>query len=480
MNLRIGTFLTAILAVLAATRTAGSRLKVHPGVHRVLRKQSTVDVIVTLTETTDAVLESIRGNSFPTRTARIEALTHKLQAQSKSAASEVVETLSRHDSSSLHKGFQTFWISNQVAIESAAFELIETLIWLPSVADIRVETPVTLDFPYFFPYFDNKVSGAQHRGHAWGTETIGAPQVWSSGATGQGIVVASIDSGVRSSHDTLKRNFQFPYLWYDPERKSTEPYDVNGHGTHTMALIAGAKGVGVAPGAKWLTCKGCRADGCREPDLLACAQFVLCPTDPRGNNADCSQAPHVVSNSWSGPSGDDWFQPVVDAWVAAGIIPVFSLGNTGEACGTTRSPGDYRNVIGVGATMPSDEIASFSSKGPSVSGRGKPDIVAPGFAIRSAYFGDDTSYIEGYGTSMAASYVAGAIALLLSARPNLTVDEVKHALFASAQQMHLDPSNATCGGTSDNQWPNNQYGHGRLNVLDAYERVRPTDVVSWD
>uniref|UniRef100_K3WRQ0 subtilisin n=1 Tax=Globisporangium ultimum (strain ATCC 200006 / CBS 805.95 / DAOM BR144) TaxID=431595 RepID=K3WRQ0_GLOUD len=70
---------------------------------------------------------------------------------------------------------------------------------------------------------------------------------------------------------------------------------------------------------------------------------------------------------------------------------------------------------------------------------------------------------------MAAPHAAGAIALLLSARPELMMDEVKRALFASTQQVHLGPSNVTCGGTSDSQSANKQYGHGRLNV-------RPTDV----
>uniref|UniRef100_K3WRQ1 subtilisin n=1 Tax=Globisporangium ultimum (strain ATCC 200006 / CBS 805.95 / DAOM BR144) TaxID=431595 RepID=K3WRQ1_GLOUD len=339
MNLRfLSSFIAALMLSIAALADADSR--VHPGVHHALRKQGTVNLIVTLAATTEAAVKSVHEVAFTARTAKIDALKTKLQEQAKAEAAPI-EALLHQEQDGLYAGFQTFWISNQVFIKAASFALVEKLARLSSVGTIEEEDVVYLALPYSSPFAKTmtmlatattrQTAELELTGYEWGVSKIGAPQVWSSGATGQGIVVASIGSGVRSNHKALKRNFQFPYLWYDPESKSAEPYDVNGHGTHTMALIAGAEGVGVAPGAKWLACKGCRAEGCREPDLLACAQFVMCPTDPHENNVDCSQAPRVVSNSWSGPSGDDWFQPVIDAWVAADIIPVFSLGNIGES-----------------------------------------------------------------------------------------------------------------------------------------------------
>lgn len=60
--------------------------------------------------------------------------------------------------------------------------------------------------------------------------------------------------------------------------------------------------------------------------------------------------------------------------MAAGIVPVFSIGNSGPNCNTANSPGDIKDVIGVGSTMITDSISSFSSVGPTLDGRMKPDI----------------------------------------------------------------------------------------------------------
>ncbi|GAB9474718.1 hypothetical protein Gpo141_00011836, partial [Globisporangium polare] len=172
--------------------------------------------------------------------------------------------------------------------------------------------------------------------------------------------------------------------------------------------------------------------------------------------------------------GEYWFKSAVDAWVKAGVIPVFSAGNSGrDGCATAGSPGDYPNVIGVGSTTSTDALSSYSGKGPTVAGRRKPDISAPGQLVRSSIPDSDTSYALYSGTSMAAPHVTGAIALLLSAQPDLAIDEVKVALYTTTDQTGLAASNYTCGGTSDKAWPNNQWGHGRLNVLSAYEGFRP-------
>src|SRR5436309_2789214 len=80
--------------------------------------------------------------------------------------------------------------------------------------------------------------------------------------------VSSIDTGVRYTHEALKGNWVGgSYGWYDPYKGQATPYDDHGHGTHTMGTIAGSKGIGVAPGAKWMACKGCDPSGCTEDAL---------------------------------------------------------------------------------------------------------------------------------------------------------------------------------------------------------------------
>ncbi|ODM87317.1 Bacillopeptidase F [Orchesella cincta] len=73
----------------------------------------------------------------------------------------------------------------------------------------------------------------------------------------RGVIIATVDTGVRGTHEALKDNFVGEYGWFDPSTSTPEPTDNNGHGTHTTGTIAGGKGIGVAPGAKWAACRGC-------------------------------------------------------------------------------------------------------------------------------------------------------------------------------------------------------------------------------
>ncbi|KAJ0411545.1 hypothetical protein ATCC90586_001140 [Pythium insidiosum] len=165
------------------------------------------------------------------------------------------------------------------------------------------------------------------------------------------------------------------------------------------------------------------------------------------------------------PLGLTTFDSVIAAWRAAGIIPVMAAGNTGPNCGTVQSPGDHPSVLTVGATDASNLVARFSAKGPTVRGLRKPDVTAPGQAIRSSCFTADNAYCSKSGTSMAAPHVTGAIALYLRARPGSTFDQIRQA-FQSRTTIP-GASGFTCGTTPDSMIPNNQFGFGRIDVFRA-------------
>ena len=210
---------------------------------------------------------------------------------------------------------------------------------------------------------------------------------------GAGMVVANIDTGVQFNHPALVNqyrgnlgggSFDHTNNWYDPANIcGGAPCDNVGHGSHTMGTMVGDDGagnqVGVAPGAKWIACKGCESGSCSGGSLISCAQWILAP----GGNS--SLRPNVVNNSWGGGSGSNWYQSYVQSWVAAGIFPAFSAGNSGSACSTANDPGDYPESFASGATDSGDNIASFSSRGPSLFGGVKPNVSAPGVNITPAF-----------------------------------------------------------------------------------------------
>lgn len=508
---------TLLLLAAASTTTVDALPRVHYGVHRALRDDGCVNLMVTMVNSSQP-LEAFQAQEgqFDSRTAKIEALRSHLQDANQDVTSHVVKLLRSCSASAeepLHAGFKNFWISNQVFIRNATIDLVDQLMEMPSIAEVREEVVIELDDLLHPPVesaeedvslaggsqddsaeasaevgdngffdtlaeagFDLESSAAASDSseaedpYGWGIGRISAEKLWALGYTGKGVRVGSIDSGVRYTHEVLKDSFAGNYGWFDPQTKNATPYDASGHGTHTMGTIAGINGIGVAPGVTWMTCKGCRATKCVESELLRCGQFILCPTDTTGNNANCSYAPDIVSNSWGGSHADTFYKTVVDAWVAAGIIPVVSNGNAGPECSTATSPADYANVISVGSLNQQNGLSLASSKGPSGFSTGiiKPDITAPGVLIKSSWFDADDSYWTTSGTSMAAPHVSGAIALLLSIQPTLTFDDVKSILFSTTDQTALRASRYSCGNTSDSTWPNNQYGYGVLDVYSAF------------
>ena len=447
---------------------AVSAVYVDPSLHRALRTDSNVNLILTMKGGIESAINHNKLQIFSTRTDRLDSFRKQLMKNAESSQSPVIKILSQKAAAIFLTEIPTFesiWISNSMYIQNASADLVEQLMNVSEIAEIRQEKIIQLEPTEII---NRNVTSTTENTIEWGVSRIRADEVWKKGNTGQGIIVGAIDTGVHGTHTTLKDSYigNKKHGWYDPISRSTAPLDDHGHGTHTMGTIVGSGGIGVAPGAKWLACRGCSKDGCSESNLLKCGQFMLCPTDTNNRNSDCSLAPHIVSNSWGGPQGDPFYAAVVRAWRAAGIIPVFANGNAGPSCETSASPADYNNVIAVGSTTYSGTISDFSSLGPSYFGLMKPDIVAPGSYIQSAAT-QDTTYATMSGTSMAAPHVSGSIALMLSHLPDLSYDEIYKALTSTSYRTLSSNFDRRCGGISDSVFPNNVFGYGLINSENA-------------
>lgn len=364
-----------------------------------------------------------------------------------------------------------FWIVNAVKVTADQATIDD----LGKRADVAQVIP---DRTFSLPPLSAGAARAAAAGVEWGLENIRATAVWDQfGAKGQGIIVANIDSGVQFDHPALVRQyrgnagdggFDHNYNWFDPANGCGEspssPCDTYDHGTHTMGTMVGDDGagnqIGVAPGARWIAAKACESNVCSTEALLAAGQWILAPTDLAGQNPRPDLRPHIVSNSWGGPGGDFFFQSIVQAWVAAGIFPVFANGNTGPYCYSASSPADYPESYAVGAYDSANVLGDFSSRGPGWGGLLKPNIAAPGVDVRSSVRG--SAYAVHSGTSMAAPHLAGAVALLWSAAPILIGDVA--ATRQLLDRTAIDTADLGCGGTNSN---NNGFGEGRLDIAAA-------------
>jgi subtilisin family serine protease len=311
----------------------------------------------------------------------------------------------------------------------------------------------------------------------WNISILGAPRVWSElDVDGAGVVVGTSDSGVDGRHPALAAGFRGGNdSWYDPWTGSRTPTDTGGHGTHTLGSAVGRRNIGVAPGAQWVGCVNLGRNMGNPAHYLDCLQFMLAPFPPGGDpfagNPD--RAPDVLTNSWSCPpvEGCDLgsLQPAVDALDRAGLFFVAAAGNTGNRCSSIDDPpAPYQSALTVGAVDESRSLTTFSSRGPTPDGLTKPDVVAPGEDVLSAL--PDGGYGSNSGTSMAAPHVAGVVALMWSANPDLVGDSARTRAILRDTAGEADAGAANdlrpapgCGSVED------LIGAG---LVDAYAAVR--------
>ena len=283
---------------------------------------------------------------------------------------------------------------------------------------------------------------------------IGAPQVWQAGITGKDIKVAIVDTGIDPNHpDFANRIAQMK------DFTGQGPADNHGHGTHVAGIIggtgagSGGKYRGVAPECLYYTAKVLRGDGSGSTsDVMAGVEWAV---------QQSAQVINLSLGSDGACDGTDALSVLCDAAVGKGAAMCIAAGNAGPGASTVGSPGCAKTVITIGATTKSDQVASFSSRGPTSDGRVKPDVCFPGVnivACRAAGTAMGTPvnqlYTSASGTSMATPHATGTCALLLQAKPGSSPQQIKDLLMNTAKDLGLDP---------------NTQGKGRADAFAAYQ-----------
>ncbi|MFH2035395.1 MAG: S8 family serine peptidase, partial [Candidatus Zixiibacteriota bacterium] len=447
-----------------------------------LSKSDKVPVLISMKQ---AILSTNLNNqlaSYKSRADRHQQGIRTLKSVANSSQTDILTQLKQMEVDGLAENVKSHWIINVISADIAVSEL-ETIANLSDVDLISQAPQIKLVEP--------EESSSKLSSDATSITNnlimIGADSAKALGYTGEGSVVCSFDTGIEGNHPALYNTWkghdgdsvaawfapldmvdtidqaQFPHVYYAYQVGQQNVY----HGTHVMGIIVGYddgldKQVGVAPGARWISAGVINLLGVSIIDAFEWA------ADPDGNPNTFNDVPDVINHSWGidGIGCHDYFWEMIDNTEALGIVNIFAGGNFGPSDASMANPAnrafDSLDCFAVGNLKNIDTIYTSSSRGPSdCDGISiKPNVVAPGFNIESAFSAND--YALKSGTSMAAPHVSGAVAILREVAPNATVREIKEALLAG------------CYGLTDTSGfiPNYTFGYGLINIPASIEYLK--------
>ena len=455
-----------------------------------------VKINIILAEQTDSQELNRMANTFPTKVERRLFVVNTLKRQAAESQNDLLNYLNELEINGVVGDIRPLWIVNLVSCY-ADESLIDVLAQRDDVASVyRCEEFQCLD--------DESVMPAERgdgREIAENITKVNADQVWALGYTGEDVLIALIDTGVRLDHADLQGQFwdggaEYPNHGYDFYQHDNDPSDTHGHGTHVAGTIVGngASGTqtGVAPGAKIMVLKVFHGeDNLTEPTMwVEAMQFAV------------EHGAEVLNMSLGQPLPDAsvklMMRQACDNTLAAGVVAAVCAGNSRQIQMLAPvpyniwSPGDCPPphlhddqlvnaggtscVICVGGVDFNDVIGGFSSQGPSTwsnvaqyndypytSGSStnigliRPDVCAPGVNIKSLDWSTTNGYCLKSGTSMATPCVAGTIALMLSKDHELTPEQIDEILERTAIPL--------------SQHKSNDFGSGRIDALAAVNAV---------
>lgn len=394
-----------------------------------------------------------------------KAIIENLQNNAEESQKEVLNYLKDGQSTKQVELLESYYSTNTIRT-IARIDVIEDLDRFDNIVQISLNDSVeTMGSQSSSPETD------------WSLEATDVKKAWEAfGTKGEDVTIGFIDSGVFINHPDLKESFRgydketgevaTEGHWIDFIANRKMPVDDLGHGTAITGIAVGGDKsgttVGVAPNSKWIAARAFSTEFSLNTNLIEAGQWMLAP------GGDVSKAPDIINNSWGGKSTDEkWFNKLLDAWLAAGIFPVFAAGNEKGLSekASIENPASLLDAFAVGAVDSNKIIGNFSKRGPSMFDPTgtviKPEVVAPGKYVCT------TNKAGGYsnwtGTSMAAPHVAGVVALMKSVNKNLSNTQIRRILIETATPLTDNDYNTS---------PNMAYGYGLVNAYKAVEKAK--------
>lgn len=297
---------------------------------------------------------------------------------------------------------------------------------------VRIDDDITVQVaPFYFGLFSLVDQRRYSQIPSWGWEKIGA-----SAARNRRlnlVKVAVVDTGIAYDHPDLAKMVAGGVNTIGPGQPTQNFYDDNGHGTHVAGIIGAVDNnigvVGVAPNVELYGVKTLDASGTGNlSDLIEGLQWCV------------DNGIHLVNLSLSSSETNDTFREVIETVHRSGITLVCAAGNNGPN-GSINYPAKYPTPIAVAATTETDQIATFSSRGPAV------DIAAPGDKIVSTWLGGGYRALSG--TSMAAPFVTGAAALIMGTLGHVSPSQMRSLLMRSTISLASQSRDAQGAGRLD-------------------------------
>ena len=458
--------------------------------------QEQIKVNILMAEQSDPVALRRAASWLSSKQERRTYVVDALKRQAEASQQELMTLLHELEQNGLVSEIRPLWIVNSIS----CYATQDVILSLETRPDILALYPCE-ETPGLLEEESTLADRGDGREIAENLLKVNADKVWELGHTGQGVLIAIIDTGVNLSHADLQGRFwdggmEYPNHGYDFYSHDDDPSDTNGHGTHVAGTLVGtgASGTqtGIAPDAEIMVLKVFHGeDNLTEPTMwVEAMQFAL------EHGAD------VFNMSLGQPLPDTGVKlmsrQACDNTLAAGVVAAVCAGNSRQIQMLTPvphniwSPGDCPPphlhadqlvnaggtscVICVGAVDNNDALGGFSSEGPSTwtdvspyndypyvsnsttsIGLIRPDVCAPGVNIKSLDYTTTNGYCLKSGTSMATPLVAGTIALMLSKDPELTPVQIDEILERTAIPLSEHKSN--------------DFGSGRIDALAAVEAV---------